>query len=226
MAGVSSILYVDDQPSHLALFKQAFGRDYNVMTSSSQQQGLEIIKDSEIFLILADHNMPGMTGIDFLEKAKEISPQSTRAILSAYLDEEIAKESQRRIQAAALLKKPWKLEPMRQFLSEAYHRYEIDRSVPPEISEIPSRPFHWKHCSEFLQSFEESVNFQGSRRIFLNYVEPRLRKFVPRICRPLPEILERACREALCGNLNGFEELLTRYLQERGEPSSPRVLLQ
>ena len=39
-----TILYVDDQPSHLALFKKAFQGDYLVLTTPSVEEGLEIIK--------------------------------------------------------------------------------------------------------------------------------------------------------------------------------------
>ncbi|MGH7273840.1 MAG: response regulator, partial [Nitrospiria bacterium] len=77
-----TILYVDDQPSHLALFKKAFQGDYLVLTAASGEEGLEILKNHDIFLVIADHNMPRMTGIDFLQKAQEISPKVVQAVLS------------------------------------------------------------------------------------------------------------------------------------------------
>ena len=81
-----TILYVDDQPSHRALFLKAFQGKYDIVTAASGEEGIEIIKKNKISLIIADHNMPGMSGIDFLEKAQKMNPAAEKAILSAYLD--------------------------------------------------------------------------------------------------------------------------------------------
>ena len=119
-----TILYVDDQPSHRALFLKAFQGKYDIVTAASGEEGIEIIKKNKISLIIADHNMPGMSGIDFLEKAQEMNPEAEKAILSAYLDDGISQDLTRRVKVAGQLSKPWKLDGMRGYIEKALANVE------------------------------------------------------------------------------------------------------
>lgn len=214
-----TILYVDDQPSHLALFKKVFQGDYLVLTAQNPDEGLEILDNHEVFLVLADHNMPRMTGVDFLQKAQEISPKAVRAVLSAYTNEEIIKEAVQRAKVAGTLTKPWKLGPMRQFIEESYRLYErgvpVGDLVPTLPPPPPSQrdPIEPEKICRFFDRLEARVDKRGARRIFLKYVEPPLKSFVPTFRRPAPEFLTKAQREILQGNLLGAERILTEYLK-------------
>lgn len=213
-----TILYVDDQPSHLALFQKAFQGDYLVLTASNAEEGLEIIKEHDIFLVIADHNMPRMTGVDFLEKAKEISPNSLRAILSAYTNEKMIREADERVRLAGHLTKPWRLEVMRDFIEESYKQYEIGTPFGEgkEPSAVPDRkrPVSPREMASFVETLGEAVEPRGARRIFLKYVEPPLKNFVPTIRRPAPEILTMAQSEALKGDIEALQKILMNYLRQ------------
>lgn len=219
----NAILYVDDQPSHRALFKKAFGAAYQVLTASSGEEGLEIVKGHEVFLMIADHNMPGMTGIDFLEKAEKLSPKAERAILSAYLNDEIIREANRRVRVTEHLKKPWKLDRMRGFIEDAFERYAIQRVAaesqirePEGIGAPYQPPVTSTELAQFVDQMKVSVNQQGARRIFLNFVEPRLKENVPLIRRPYPSLLSKAQQEALRGDFEALQKSLAEYLKEEG----------
>ena len=79
-----SILVIDDEQDNLDLLQRALHRDFNVLTASSGQQGLDILRENPIEIILADHRMPGMTGVEFLAEAIKTSPASKRVILTGY----------------------------------------------------------------------------------------------------------------------------------------------
>ncbi len=230
-----TILYVDDQPSHLALFKRAFQGDYLVLTAGSGEEGLEIIKDHDVFLVIADHNMPQMTGIDFLQKAHEVSPKSVQGILSAYSNEEISKDAARRAKLAQFLHKPWKLDRMRQFVEEAYRRYEqtqptLGIELPPETS-VERPTITWHQVAQLVESLEPRIDDHEARRVFLNFVEPRLMKIVPLIRRHVSPLLNAAHQEALKGTFDRLQKILTEYLRDlalespdRLSESPPRVI--
>lgn len=215
-----TILYVDDQASHLALFQKAFRGDYLVLTASSGEEGLQILREHDVFLVVADHNMPRMTGIDFLEQAKQVSPKAVQAIVSAYLNDEILQDAKKRTQAIGHLKKPWKLDGMRRFVEEAQYRYAhgpvlpttSNESVPPPS--IRRIPFSWGQVAQSLEGLGGIHDPHGIRRIFLNHVEPRLKEYVAVIKRPMPALLRAAQEEALRGNFFGMEQMLTAYLIE------------
>ena len=71
-----NILYIDDEEYNLLVFKNAFFRHYNIFTALSGEEGLKIMQDQEIHMIITDQRMPGMTGIDVLEKVVETHPNA------------------------------------------------------------------------------------------------------------------------------------------------------
>jgi response regulator RpfG family c-di-GMP phosphodiesterase len=84
-----TILYVDHEINNLNSFKATFRRDATVYVADSTSEGLKILQETKIDVIFADHQMPEMTGLQFLELAASEFPGSVRVILTgnAYTDE-------------------------------------------------------------------------------------------------------------------------------------------
>ena len=84
-----SILYVDHEVNNLNSFKASFRRDAEIFVASSTSEGLRILNEKKIDVIFADHQMPGMTGLEFLKQASSDFPGSVRVLLTgnAYTDE-------------------------------------------------------------------------------------------------------------------------------------------
>src|SRR5680860_283586 len=110
------ILAVDDDKEVLRAISQdirrEFGGTFRIMRVDSGQQALEVTKEAKltnevIALFLADQRMPGMTGVDFLEEAKEIFPDAKRALLTAYADTDAAIKAINEVHLDYYLMKPW-----------------------------------------------------------------------------------------------------------------------
>ena len=91
------ILVVDDEPDVELLFRQQFRRDlrdgrFAMEFAQSAQGALQRIAecdtDTSLFLILSDINMPGMSGLDLLSKAKAARPDVPVIMIAAYDDAE------------------------------------------------------------------------------------------------------------------------------------------
>lgn len=82
------MLYVDDEPDNLRIFELTFRRDFEILTAASAEQGLEILNDNPIAVVLSDQRMPGMTGVDFLARVRAIDPKTIRILVTAYGDAE------------------------------------------------------------------------------------------------------------------------------------------
>ncbi len=106
--GKLSILVVDDHPNILTVLETLLSHEYNVFTASDGQEALEIMELNDIALVLADYRMPGMTGIELLEKVKEINPDTIRIIISANFDQGVLMKAIRKVQAHEVLPKPWR----------------------------------------------------------------------------------------------------------------------
>ena len=89
------LLAVDDDVSVLEAvvqdLRRQYGTTYRVMRAASGQAALDTLtqlktREEPVALIISDQRMPGMTGVDFLERARGIYPEARRVLLTAYAD--------------------------------------------------------------------------------------------------------------------------------------------
>uniref|UniRef100_A0A7C4MMD8 histidine kinase n=1 Tax=Desulfatirhabdium butyrativorans TaxID=340467 RepID=A0A7C4MMD8_9BACT len=80
------LLYVDDDRENLTSFKAVFRRKYEVYLAESAKQALEILKETDIQVLITDQRMPEMKGSDLLEMVAERYPQILRYMLTGYSD--------------------------------------------------------------------------------------------------------------------------------------------
>ena len=66
------ILYVDDEVENLRVFELTFRRDFDVMTAESAAQGLEILSQHPVAVVLSDQRMPDVEGVEFLRRVREL----------------------------------------------------------------------------------------------------------------------------------------------------------
>ena len=107
------ILVVDDEPDVEILFRQQFRRDlraerFTMQFAQSAAAALQAISDAasaSLILILSDINMPGMSGLELLPKAKAVRPDVPVIMITAYGDAETKRKALEQ-GADALLTKP------------------------------------------------------------------------------------------------------------------------
>ncbi len=107
------ILVVDDEPDVELLFRQHFRRDLRAgrfamefaQSAPVALQSISNASDASLILILSDINMPGMSGLELLPKAKEARPDVPVIMITAYGDAE-TKRKALESGADALLTKP------------------------------------------------------------------------------------------------------------------------
>jgi CheY-like chemotaxis protein len=95
------ILVVDDESDVEALFRQHFRRDlragrFTMEFAQSGPAALQLIgemADASLILILSDINMPGMTGLELLPKAKSVRPDVPVIMITAYGDAETKRQA-------------------------------------------------------------------------------------------------------------------------------------
>ncbi len=110
------ILALDDDANVLRSIERdlrsAYGADYRILRADSGKSALELLdalhRRGEIpALFLVDQRMPGMTGVEFLERAIERYPEARRVLLTAYADTEAAIAAINQVQIDHYLLKPW-----------------------------------------------------------------------------------------------------------------------
>ncbi|HEY1743798.1 MAG TPA: FAD-dependent oxidoreductase [Granulicella sp.] len=110
------LLAVDDDVSVLETvvqdLRRKYGKDYRILRAASGQAALDVSQQLKergdvIALFLSDQRMPGMTGVDFLEKAIPLFPDAKRVLLTAYTDTEAAIRAINSARIHYYLTKPW-----------------------------------------------------------------------------------------------------------------------
>lgn len=116
-----TLLIVDDEPSILsALKRQLRGSPYRILSANGGQEGLGVLAENDVHVVLTDHRMPAMNGVDFLAKVTEHYPQTIRMVLSGYAETEAITDAIRRGYARKLLAKPWDIDELKGNIDEAF----------------------------------------------------------------------------------------------------------
>jgi thioredoxin reductase (NADPH) len=110
------LLAVDDDASVLEAvvqdLRREYGSTYRVMRATGGQAALDTLaqlktRQEPVALLLSDERMPGMTGVDFLERARELYPEARRVLLTAYADTDAAIQAINSARIHYYLTKPW-----------------------------------------------------------------------------------------------------------------------
>ena len=154
----SRILFVDDERNILSsLNRLFFDEDYEIFLASSGQQGLEILQAHQVEVIISDQRMPGMVGVDFLIRARELQPDAIRVILTGYTDIDSAMRAINEGSIYKFITKPWNDEELKLVVRRAVEFYKLQRANS-ELLEIT------QHQNTELAELNETLNQRVKER--------------------------------------------------------------
>jgi DNA-binding NtrC family response regulator len=121
------ILVVDDEPDNLDAFRFSFKRSCNLLVAQSGTEGRAILSREQIAVVVTDQRMPRMTGLEFLARARAVSPDTVPIIVSAYVDSDVLIEAINKGEIYRYITKPWEKKEMQGVLRAALERYHLRR---------------------------------------------------------------------------------------------------
>ncbi|MGO9137274.1 MAG: response regulator [Syntrophales bacterium] len=121
-----TILCVDDEENILSSLRRLLrGEDYRVMTAASAMEGLKVLEENEVHLIISDQRMSGMSGTQFFATVRDQFPETIRIILSGYTDVDAITDSINNGHIYKLLLKPWDDQRLKLEVKQALEYYEL-----------------------------------------------------------------------------------------------------
>ena len=137
-----TLLVVDDEPSMREFLEIMLTQDgYIVRSASSGEEGLELFKVSEPSLVLTDVRMPGMSGLDLIQRLKQINPTVPVIVITAFASAEDALRAVRE-GAYDYLSKPFQLDDLRIIIRNALEVYRLRRENL-ELKRSMEEKFHF-----------------------------------------------------------------------------------
>jgi two-component system response regulator HupR/HoxA len=156
------ILVVDDQVEILHSLERQLKDEYEVYTSASGQEALELLKKNEFSVVLADQRMPGMTGVDFLTKSLEIQPEIVRILITAYADIQASIDAVNRGKIYYYISKPWEPEELRLIVQRAMERYDLQRKNKQLTEQLQRANEQLKRENIYLkQNIQQEYDFKN-----------------------------------------------------------------
>ena len=126
-----SVLVVDDEPQILSAITDLLEDDFVVWTAGDAEAALAILGRHDIAVILSDQRMPGISGAEFLSRARDIS-DATRVLITGYSDLDALVTAVNLGQIHAYLSKPWNPLELRVVIRTAADRWRLERTLQQE----------------------------------------------------------------------------------------------
>jgi len=156
------ILTVDDDPGVSRAvardLRRRYGEQHRIVRAESGDAALDALREmrlrgDEVAVIVADYRMPGMNGIEFLERAMDLYPTARRVLLTAYADTGAAIDAINVVDLDHYLLKPWdppeeKLYPV---LDELLSKWQEEERRPVHVTKLVGH--RWSARSSDVREF-------------------------------------------------------------------------
>ncbi|MDM7856584.1 FAD-dependent oxidoreductase [Cellulomonas alba] len=156
------MLTVDDDPAVSRAvardLRRRYGEEFRIVRAESGAEALDALRElklrgDQVAVLLADHRMPGMTGIEFLEAAMDVFPAARRILLTAYADTDVAIDAVNVVDLDHYLLKPWQ-PPEEKFYPVVDAQLDAWRAVAPAaVAEAKLVGHRWSARSTQVREF-------------------------------------------------------------------------
>ena len=194
MGALPPILYVDDEEHNLTVFEAAFEDFYDVHTAASARAAMEVLRSTEIHLVIADQRMPEMTGVQLLEVVVRESPDIVRMILTGYVDVDAIIRAINAGRIYQYVTKPWDEKELKVVIDRALESYDLKRRNRALLEELE----------------QQAARETEIRKVFQRYVPAPVVGDLLDVRSRDPFLGEKRIVAVLCSDIRGFTRLSER----------------
>ena len=133
---MSPILLVDAQPRMTSKFRGALSANYWMLTASNGLQALEMVRNTDIHAIIADHRLPEITGVELLRRVCEIKPHTARLLVTTSQDIEHLRNTTNLSHVHRVVSKPVRLTELQSVVAGAMRQSALERKNSSLVEEL------------------------------------------------------------------------------------------
>src|SRR5229473_2274721 len=147
------LLFVDDEPFVLRALKRTFELEgFEVVTAHRPADALDLLRKEPGFVVIgSDYRMPEMNGAEFLQRARDLAPQSYRLLISAVEEFHAAVDSINRGEIYRFVPKPWDRDDLLTIVRGAVDDYHLRRNYQEMTALLHSKNAELSALNENLE---------------------------------------------------------------------------
>jgi len=212
------LLIVDDEKEILRSLTLTFEEDYEVFTALSGAEALGILEKQAIALIIADQRMPGMTGVELLERSIHLNPHIIRVILTGYTDTAALIQAINAGRIYQYITKPWERQELKVVVKRALESYELTMENQRLVKELQAINERLRDENVYLRK-EVERDCQSADIIGQSPAMQRVLALVDKVLNNVATVL-------LTGETGTGKTLLAGYIHHHGPRRDKRFIEQ
>jgi signal transduction histidine kinase len=169
MARRHTILVVDDEADVVASVQDLLRLEYRVLGATRAQEGLQILHDLEIHIVMTDQRMPGMSGVEFLHRVRTEQPDAVRLLFTGYADIKAVIDAINQGNVFRYITKPWDPDELQTIIRQAAEQYDLRVERKKLLAELQAKN------EELLQANAELKEANELKDAFIKVASHELR---------------------------------------------------
>jgi signal transduction histidine kinase len=120
-----TLLVVDDEPDVVQSLQDLLRREYRVLGATHARDGLRLLREQPVHVVMTDQRMPEITGIEFLRNARHDRPDAIRLLFTGYADIKAVIDAINEGHVYRYITKPWDPDELLTILHQAGEQYDL-----------------------------------------------------------------------------------------------------
>jgi signal transduction histidine kinase len=156
-----TLLVVDDEPEVLRSVHDLLRLEYRVITCTQGAEAIAILDaPGPIHVIMSDQRMPGMTGVEVLRHARQVRPEATRLLFTAYADIRAVIDAINQGSVFHYVTKPWEPEELEAVVRQAVERHDLIVEKARLLSELKASNQRLAEANRLKSAFIEVASHE------------------------------------------------------------------
>jgi signal transduction histidine kinase len=153
MARRHTILVVDDEVDVVTSVQDLLRLEYRVLGATRAQEGLRLLTENEVHVVMTDQRMPGMSGVEFLGRVREQYPEATRLLFTGYADIKAVIDAINQGNVFRYITKPWDPDELLTIIRQAAQQYDLLMERKRLLAELQAKNQQLEKANELKAAF-------------------------------------------------------------------------
>jgi len=120
-----SVLVIDDEPDVVRSVCDLLRLDYRVLGATRAREGIRLLGQEPVDVVMTDQRMPDMTGVELLHHVRETHPDTIRLLFTAYADIKAVIDAVNQGSVYRYITKPWEVGELQTVIRDAVERHDL-----------------------------------------------------------------------------------------------------